>query len=72
MEDDLMQMLSGALSVLDEAKCELVGGHTCEGDECSLGFAVHGDVEEERVMRKGGLAAGQVRCTGKTLETRNP
>ena len=37
VEDDLFQMLSGALPVLAAAGCALVGGHTSEGSELSLG-----------------------------------
>lgn len=37
MEEELFQMLAGALPVLQEAGCALVGGHTCEGQEASLG-----------------------------------
>ena len=37
MEEELFQMLAGALPVLNEAGCALVGGHTCEGQEASLG-----------------------------------
>ncbi len=42
MEEELFQMLAGALPVLDEAGCTLVGGHTCEGQEASLGKARKG------------------------------
>lgn len=37
MEEELFQMLAGALPVLQAAGCALVGGHTCEGQEASLG-----------------------------------
>lgn len=37
MEEELFQMLAGALPVLQAAGCSLVGGHTCEGQEASLG-----------------------------------
>ncbi len=37
MEEELFQMLAGAFPVLQEAGCALVGGHTCEGQEASLG-----------------------------------
>ncbi|KAG1672591.1 hypothetical protein FOA52_010693 [Chlamydomonas sp. UWO 241] len=60
VEEELAQMMAGALSVLDDAGCALVGGHTGEGQEAALGFSVHGDVAEGDVMHKGGLAAGQV------------
>jgi selenide,water dikinase len=68
VEDTLMQMMSGALKVLRESKCVLIGGHTCEGPDLSLGFAINGAVAyPEGVMRKGGLAGGQVLLLTKAL-----
>lgn len=37
VEGTLHQLLAGALPVLRAAGCALVGGHTCEGAELSLG-----------------------------------
>ena len=37
VEEALFQMMSGACKVLHEAGCALLGGHTCEGAELSLG-----------------------------------
>ena len=37
MEETLYQVMAGALGVLQEAGCSLVGGHTCEGGELALG-----------------------------------
>jgi len=37
VEETLLQLMAGAVGVLDEAGCSLVGGHTCEGEELSLG-----------------------------------
>jgi selenide,water dikinase len=55
IEADLSAMLLGANEVLREADCALVGGHTSEGAELSLGFAVNGLVSRSAVLRKGGL-----------------
>lgn len=35
-------MMAGAASVLSAARCALVGGHSCEGPDAALGFAVTG------------------------------
>src|SRR5260370_31303308 len=40
VEADLSAMMAGANEVLREAGCALVGGHTSEGAELALGFAV--------------------------------
>ena len=51
-------MMAGANAVLSEAGCALVGGHTSEGAELALGFAVNGLVDRAAVLRKGGLEPG--------------
>jgi selenide, water dikinase len=60
VEDILFQMMTGAVEVLNDADCALVGGHTGEGRELALGFAVNGLIDEDAasVLRKGGLCAG--------------
>jgi selenide,water dikinase len=37
MEEDLFQMMAGAKGALDEAGCQLVGGHSSEAAELGLG-----------------------------------
>src|SRR5262249_37458276 len=58
VEADLTEMMAGANEILLQAQCALVGGHTSEGAELSLGFAINGLVEREAALRKGGLEAG--------------
>jgi selenide, water dikinase len=55
VEADLSAMMAGANEVLREAGCALVGGHTSEGAELALGFAVNGLVPATAALRKGGL-----------------
>ncbi len=71
VEDVLLQMMSGAVEVLNEANCALVGGHTGEGKELALGFAVNGLVDEDvaSVMRKGGMRPGDVLILTKPIGT---
>ena len=59
VEDTLRQMMSGAMEVLADAGTALVGGHTSEGAELALGFAVSGLIDEAAVMRKGGMRPGE-------------
>ena len=71
----LAQMMTGAVEVLNAAGCTLVGGHTGEGQELALGFAINGliDVdaqgEPRALLRKAGLQAGDVLVLTKPLGT---
>ena len=69
MEEDLYQMMAGAASVLVEERCALVGGHTCEGAELGLGFAVVGAEDPKALMRKGGMRAGDIVLLTKPIGT---
>ena len=69
VEADLSAMMAGANVVLREAGCALVGGHTSEGAELSLGFAVNGLVAREKFLRKGGLRAGDALILTKPIGT---
>jgi len=69
VEDTLNQLLTGALEVLEDAGTALVGGHTGEGAELALGFAVNGLVERERVLSKGGMQPGDQLILTKPLGT---
>ena len=64
-------MMSGAVQVLNEAGCALVGGHTGEGRELALGFAVNGliDAQLTHVMRKGGMQPGDILILTKPIGT---
>jgi len=69
VEDTIYQMMAGALRVMDEANTTLAGGHTGEGAELSLGFAVNGLVDAEALLRKGGMRAGDALVLTKALGT---
>lgn len=58
MEDDLFQMMSGALDVFKAVDVDLVGGHSAEGGEFGLAFSVTGTVSGAP-LTQGGLAVGQ-------------
>ncbi|MDH4394559.1 MAG: selenide, water dikinase SelD [Limnobacter sp.] len=70
-EDLLFQMMSGAVEVLNNAGCALVGGHTGEGKELALGFAINGLVDEDMsgVMIKGGMRPGDALILTKQMGT---
>lgn len=70
-EDLLFQMMAGAVEVLNDAGCALVGGHTGEGKELALGFAINGLVDEDMsgVMIKGGMRPGDALILTKQMGT---
>ena len=71
VEELLLQMMTGAIEVLNAVGCALVGGHTGEGSELALGFAINGLVDEdlEHVMRKGGMLPGDMLVLTKPIGT---
>ncbi|MBL8479396.1 MAG: selenide, water dikinase SelD [Sterolibacteriaceae bacterium] len=71
VEDIVFQMMAGAVSVLNEAGCALVGGHTGEGGELALGFAINGLIDERLagVLTKGGMRPGDALILTKPIGT---
>ena len=69
VEDTLVQLLSGAVQVLNDAGAALVGGHTSEGAELALGLSLTGLVDPAAVMRKTGLRPGDRLVLTKAIGT---
>jgi selenide,water dikinase len=69
MEEDLVQLLAGACAVFAETGTALVGGHTSEGPEIALGFALTGHADPRDLLRKSGLDAGDALILTKPLGT---
>ncbi|MGA8048824.1 MAG: selenide, water dikinase SelD [Burkholderiales bacterium] len=71
VEDTVFQMMAGAVTVLNEAGCALVGGHTGEGSELALGFAINGLIDDHLggVLRKGGMRPGDALILTKPIGT---
>lgn len=69
MGQDLRAMMLGAVEVLRADGCALVGGHSAEGAEPSLGFAVTGLAAPGGLWRKGGLRVGDALVLTKPLGT---
>ena len=59
VEEQLYQVLAGALAVLQRENVVLVGGHSSEGAELALGFAVHGVVDPAQSAAQGRPPAGR-------------
>jgi selenide,water dikinase len=68
VQETLFQLLAGARACLDAEGVALVGGHSSEG-ELALGFAVTGEVAPDRILRKGGLKAGDALVLTRPLGT---
>jgi selenide,water dikinase len=69
MEDDLYQMLQGAVDVLNQHGVPLVGGHSAEGAELSLALTVSGELNGRVALSKGGLQLNQKLIVTKPLGT---
>jgi selenide, water dikinase len=69
VEDTINQLMAGAMEVLADANCALVGGHTSEGAELALGFSVNGLADKSQIMRKGGMKPGDLLILTKPLGT---
>ncbi len=69
VEADLSAMMAGANATLSEAGCALVSGHTSEGAELALGFAVNGLVDRAAFLRKGGFKPGDALILTKPIGT---
>lgn len=58
MEEDLTQLMAGALEILDRDGAALVGGHTSEGAELAMGLSVTGTAAPDDLVRKSGMRPG--------------
>ena len=63
MEEDLFQLLSGAVEVLNAHGAPLVGGHSAEGAELSIALTVTGTPGEVTLTKAGGQAGDVVLLT---------
>lgn len=58
VEEDLVQLLSGARAAFAAEDAEVAGGHSGEGDELAVGFFVSGRVARGALLRKDGARRG--------------
>ncbi len=66
-ERELYQLMSGAVDELNRHHCALIGGHSAEAQELSLGFVVNGTAQ--RVLSKAGAQAGDALILTQALGT---
>ena len=57
---DMSQLMQGALEVLNQHECALVGGHTSEDTQLNLGFCINALAEEKELLHKQGANVGEV------------
>jgi selenide,water dikinase len=69
VEQQLLHLMLGASKVFDACEMPIVGGHTAEGVELSLGFTVNGLIDERKLLTKGGLRPGDKLILTKSLGT---
>jgi selenide,water dikinase len=71
LQRELQQLLAGALHEMARADCLLAGGHSMQGPELSIGFAVNGVAMagDGRWLHKRGLAVGDKLVLAKPLGT---
>jgi selenide,water dikinase len=60
-------VVEGGMSMMAEAKCTVVGGHSIDGPEPTYGFAVTGIADVERVVTNSGARPGDVLVLTKPL-----
>lgn len=69
LQQDLQQLMQGALQTLGAAGVTLAGGHTSQGAELMLGFTVNGFAVTGDLLRKSGAQAGDAIILAKPLGT---
>lgn len=69
VEQQLHQMMDGALNILNQHNTALVGGHSSEGAELSFGLSVTGLIEKQKLLAKGGMQVGDVIIITKPVGT---
>lgn len=68
-EQFLREVLEGALQAFRPAGVPIVGGHTIEGEQATVGFTILGDSCPQRRSRKAGLRLGDRLVLTKPLGT---
>jgi selenide,water dikinase len=65
----LEQILAGGLSKMIEAGCTVVGGHSIRDEEMKFGYSVTGLINPNRILKNGGVRAGDRFLLTKSLGT---
>ncbi len=63
----MYEMMKGAMEVLEDAECALLGGHSIKDEEIKLGFAITGVLDEEASVSHETASVGDVLVLTKPL-----
>ena len=66
---ELYQLMYGVIEQLNSANCTLIGGHTSEASELSLGLSVNAFTDKEQLATKKGVGENQVLIITKAIGT---
>jgi len=69
MRDQLNELMAGCSMALQESNCSLLGGHSSESAEISLGLSVNGFCRPDQLLKKEGMRKGDVLILCKPLGT---
>ena len=69
MEEDLYQVMCGAKDVFEKSGADIVGGHSGEGPELAVGFALSGTVHEDDVWNNHRIAIDDALILTKPIGT---
>ena len=69
VENDLFQLLAGAKAAFDRERVDVIGGHSSEGAELAIGFAISGNVGRQNLRQKTGLNSGDCLILTRPLGT---
>jgi selenide,water dikinase len=69
MEEQLYQLMAGAVRTLSAAGATLLGGHSGEGVELAIGFSVTGTIDARDLARRRMVGPGQALILTKPLGT---
>lgn len=69
LEEELFQVMSGALETITANGMSLVGGHSGEGSDLAFGLNVNGFVSKQDMLTKSGLCVDDVLILTKPLGT---
>ncbi len=66
-EEEIFQFMAGLVDVLERENCKLIGGHTNEGLETSIGLSCIGLVDSGNELRKSNIQEGDILIISKPL-----